>query len=405
MMHRLRQLSLTGLVVFTALILAFGIAMLYSTTAGAVGESIIKRQVIWIIMGLAGGVAVNIVGYKRLGRYSPWLLLALALPLFYLASLFVASKLGVPNELLAKFPFTGSGAQRGSFRWLRFGSIGIQPSEFTKVALILFIGHYYSTNPRFIDSFKRGLLIPMGIVGFVIGLILLGGSLSLTAITAMMVLGMLFLVGLRLRWFLIFIAIGLGLLLAITYVSPERLERLTSYQYPELQAKGAGYQLWHAQLALGSGGLEGAGFNNSHMKQYGMPEAHTDFIMAIAGEELGFIGLCLVMLAYLCLMASALGISITAGSREGMFVGFGLGMSLGLHGFANLGVTSGFLPTTGVVAPLVSYGGSGMIATWIALGILISIARDAERENLETGQADPEPESDRPVLVRYPSKA
>jgi len=135
------------------------------------------------------------------------------------------------------------------------------------------------------------------------------------------------------------------------------------------------------------------------MKESYLPEAHTDFILAVAGEELGYLGLLGVVALYLLLMGSALAIAITAADREGVLIGFGLGLSLGLHAFANLGVVSGFLPTTGVTAPLISYGGSSMLSTWLGLGLLVAIARTA---HLEEHFEDELPETARPepVLVR-----
>ena len=153
------------------------------------------------------------------------------------------------------------------------------------------------------------------------------------------------------------------------------MKRLTgSWLNPEKHRKTSGYQLYHSHLALGSGGLDGVGFNRSRMKQAYLPEAHTDFIMSIVGEELGFLGLLAVMLIYLLLMGAA--------DRQGMLLGFGIGVSVGIHAFINLSVVSGLLPTTGVTAPLVSYGGSSMLITWVGIGILGNVARIGQNEDL-----------------------
>ena len=136
------------LLVSVALLSAFGIAMLYSTTAFRHGEFYLTRQFIWIVAGGAAAIAVNLVGYRRLGRWSPWLVLGAALPLMYLAGAHALDIAGVPNSILGKLPLVGQGATKGAWRWLRAGPISVQPSEFAKIAIILFLARYYSANPR-----------------------------------------------------------------------------------------------------------------------------------------------------------------------------------------------------------------------------------------------------------------
>lgn len=399
MLNAVRRTAPFCLLVAVTLLSAFGIAMLYSTTADTYGERILTRQVVWMVTGAGLALAVNVVGYRRLGRWSVWILLAVALPLLYLVLGHVLDRLGVPDSILGRMPFT-EGAINGSWRWLKIGPFSVQPSEFAKVAIILYLTHYYSSNPRYLDDFRKGLCLPLGIVGGVIVLVLLGGSLSITAITGMVVMGLLMVVGIRLRYFLIFVSIGMMLLMGVIMTSPERLERLTTFRQPELHRQDEGYQLFHSQLALGAGGWRGVGFNRSHMKELYLPEAHTDFIMAIVGEELGYAGILGVILLYLLLLVSAFAISVSAADREGTLLAFGIGLSLGLHAFANLGVVSGFLPTTGVTAPLISYGGSSMVSTWIGLGLLVNVAREA----LYADEWQDEPqvvERNPPPLVRY----
>ncbi len=404
LMNALRRIAPYGLMMTVALLTAFGIAMLYSTTAHMAAERLLTRQFIWIVGGVCGACAINLVGYRRLGRWSLWLLLAVAVPLCLLALghalEIVLKKAGISSAWLGSIPIIGSGARGGAWRWLDFGPFTVQPSEFAKILLILFLAHYYSANPRYVDDWRRGLLRPLALVGGVLVVVLLGGSLSITAITGSVVLAMLFVAGIRLRYFLIFVVAGLALLLAVTYVSKERLGRLTTYRNPELYAKKGGYQLYHSQLALGSGSWRGVGFNRSTMKEYYLPEAHTDFILAIVGEELGYFGLLTVIVLYLLLMGFAFAIGITAADREGMLLGFGVGFSLGMHGFANLGVVSGLLPTTGVTAPLISYGGSSMLATWLGIGLLIGVARVASQPG-EIQEVTIEPIHRDPVLVTY----
>lgn len=378
------RLRLPTLLLFlsVSLLAGFGVVMLYSTTAAQFDERMLKLQIMWIGLGLVAASALYLLDYRVLTRYSPWILGAIALPLGYLALLHLMYRLHIAPELVQHAPFV-KGAINGAFRWLTIGGRTVQPSEYAKVAIILFMAWYYGGNPRYVESVKMGLLKPMFAVGAVTALILLGGSLSITVITGTVVMAMLFIAGIRVRWFLLIILVGLSVVLGALHISPERMERITSFKDPEAYAQTSGYQLWSSQLAMGSGHLTGVGFNQSRMKQAYLPEAQTDFILAIVGEELGFVAIAGVVALYLLLLASAYVISAQAPDRTGLLLAFGVGTAIALHAFVNLGVVSGFLPTTGVTAPLISYGGSSMVVTWICIGILGSIARVAQKEQLE----------------------
>jgi cell division protein FtsW len=374
----IRRHAPTVLFIGIAILTLVGIAMLYSTTSGTAGERLVKRQVIYILLGISMAVVVSRLDYRMIGRYSTVLLILISIPLLYLAALFLMYKLDlVPSEILKKAPLTKGGDTKGAFRWLSLGPVNAQPSEFAKIVLIVFLANYYMTNHRYAGHFKRGVLYPMLIVGPIAAAILLSGSLSITAITCAVVMGILFVAGVRLRYFLLFAAIGAALFGAVLKASPERMSRMTTYKEPEKHRQSDTYQLYHSQLAISLGGISGAGFNKSRMKEYYLPESHTDFILAIVGEELGFVAVLSIMLLYMAVMGAAFLISADAVDREGMLLAFGVGLSIGLHAFANMGVVSGFLPTTGVTAPLISYGGSSMIVTWVGIGLLASVARIA----------------------------
>ena len=273
-----------------------------------------------------------------------------------------------------------SGPTKGSFRWLRLGPISLQPSEFAKPILILFLADHFARSARYIQEFKRGFLIPMGIAGGVIALILLGKNLSISVITSVVVAGLAFVAGVRMRYLAALAALGVVAVIALVKIDPERMSRLTVFRNPEAHQQGEGYQLWTSQLAMGSGGLRGMGFTNSRMKQFYLPEAHTDFIVAIVGEELGFLAVSVLILAYGLLMAAAFWIAALASDRQGILLSVGIGLSLGLHAFVNIGVVSGFGPTTGVTAPFLSYGGSSMLNSLLCVGLLLSVSRTSERE-------------------------
>ena len=219
-------------------------------------------------------------------------------------------------------------------------------------------------------------------VGFVLiaGLIFAGKSMSVTVITSAVAMAIFFVAGVRLRYLAAIGFLGLAGIGFIAINSPERVERFTTFRNPEVYKQTGGYQLWNGQLALGSGGMKGLGFTNSRMKNAYLPEAHTDFILAVVGEELGYLSLLFVALGYMLFLGLALYIAHHAKDTAGMIIASGVGFAITGHAFVNMGVISGFGPTTGVTAPFLSYGGSSMISALIAIGLLWSISRSSEKD-------------------------
>ncbi len=163
----------------------------------------------------------------------------------------------------------------------------------------------------------------------------------------------------------------------------ERMERLASWRHPEVVQQEGGMQLWYSLLALGSGGIDGVGLGNSRLKRDYLPEKHNDFIISVLGEEFGYIGVCVVLLLYAGLVSSAFWIAILAQRNQLLMLSaVGFGLLIGCHAFINIGVASGFLPTTGITAPFLSYGGSSMIVSLVTIGLLMSVATTAERQEL-----------------------
>ena len=372
--------TLVLLLTVVTILSIFGLVMLYSTTAAIYGEQKLTYQLVWTVVGIAVALLIHKLDYRRLGAASHVLLFLVTVPLIYLAVIHVLARSGVAESALSGLPLIGDGPTKGTYRWLKIGNRTIQPSEFAKLVIILYLARYYGTNPRYVRSLRKGLLRPMAIVGFVIVAILLGGSLSVTVITGCVVTTLLFIAGIRLRYFVALSAIGLLLIMVVVKISPVRASRFVSYRNPEKYKQTSGYQLYSSQLALGSGYWFGKGFNQSRMKEYYLPESHTDFIMAIVGEELGFSAILVVSTLYLLFVGAAFLIGGLAVDREGMLLACGIGVTIGLHSFINIGVVSGFVPTTGITAPLVSYGGSNMLMTWAAVGFLASIVRITQQE-------------------------
>ena len=352
-------------------IVFFGLIVLYSTSYSVQGSSFFYKQMMWVGIGSVGFAAVIFFGYRAISNASIFLLLICA------------------AMLLAALRFK---AINGAHRWLILGPISLQPSELFKVVLVLFMARFLSKRTREIEnaSFKK-VMLPCGlIVGPVILLVMAGKDLGTTVLLLTLFFAMLFVAGVRLRYILPIFLLGPPLLFElIRRFSPERLSRITSFRNPELFQKTDGYQLWNSLLALGSGNWFGVGFTESRLKLKYLPEAHTDFILAIVGEELGFVAILAVLTAYLILLYAGARIACKASSRQGMLVAFGMVSFIGLQAFINVGVVCGALPTKGMPAPMISYGGSSLVACMLAVACVFSVALDNSypgyAENLRAG--------------------
>ena len=365
--------ALGGLLLLTTVLVVFGLTMLYSAsyllhsaTHGQVGFEFFKKQLLWVVLGGFAAIAVVVIGYRKLASWSP-ILMWISFGLLLIARFF--------------FP-----AVKGGNRWLRFGGVTIQPSEFAKIAIILFVAHYCSEyRHTFYRIKERHGLLQLAIpVAAVTGAILLGKDFGTTLLSVATTSLALFAAGLYLRYMLI--PLGAVALMGayICLFDRVRLARILHFMNPEAQKSGKTYQLWHSLMALGSGKWFGRGFMNSRMKADRLPEAHTDCILSIVGEELGFVGIVVVILLYTLWGFFALRIALYAGNRLGAIMAFALTCSVTLQAAINIAVISGSIPTKGMPAPFFSYGGSNVIACLIAVGLLASIAIDT----LEPGYAE-----------------
>ena len=357
-----KEAALPELVVFSSfaiMITLFGLIILYSSTFVTHGSYYFTKQLTWMFIGLIGCIGTIVIGSRRLSNWS-------MLMLFGLAGLLVVALFCKPIN--------------GARRWIHFGGMALQPSELGKVVITLFMAKYLSSNTRAIESRPFwGVLIPTAIlVGPVIGLVLLGGDLGTTVLLGSLYLLMLFVAGVRLRYILPFAFVLTPIsLIVIKLFDPMRWSRLTVFKNVEFYKEDAGYQLWHSLLALGSGSWEGLGFTESRMKLKYLPECHTDFILSIVGEELGFITLFAVIIAYLTFLYVGLRISVRARTRQEMLIAFGMSIFIGMQALINIGVITAAFPTKGMPAPLISYGGSNLVACLIATACVASVAIDS----------------------------
>lgn len=273
----------------------------------------------------------------------------------------------------------------GAVRWIPFGPINFQPAELAKLAVICYFSSFYVRKFDEIRTSKWGFWRPAAILGLFGGLLILQPDLGSTVVLFVLTFSILFIMGARIFQFIFLGVSGALLFIMLVLTSEYRLKRVTSFMDPFADAYGDGYQLSNSQMAFGQGEFWGRGLGNSVQKLEYLPEAHTDFVMAVIGEEFGFIGIIGIVLLLCALTFRALKISREALVLEQRFKGFfafGIGVWIFIQGFVNLGVASGLLPTKGLTFPLVSYGGSSLVIMAIAIAVLIRIDHENRLERV-----------------------
>ena len=358
--HSRMVLALIGA---TVALTALGLVMVLSASSvssyAQYGSSFLffKRQAIYAIVGIAAMIVTSRM------RYGIWQKLALPL-------------LGVTTALLLLVLRPGSGTVAGgSARWIGVGPITIQPSELAKLAVIAFAATILTRKK---DRLHRPmhLLLPLApAVGFVCALIMAQPDMGTTLLIAASVMVVVFLAGARMRHLVTGTLLGGGLGLFLIMHSGYRKERWLSFLHPLADRTNAGYQLVQSLIALGSGGWFGVGLGMSRQKWMYVPNAHTDFIFSILGEELGLIGELVVLGLFGLLLYAGIRIAVRAPDGFGRLLAGGIVAWLGLQTLVNLGAVTGLLPITGVPLPLVSFGGSSLVVTLAAVGVLVSIGR------------------------------
>lgn len=289
--------------------------------------------------------------------------------------------------LLLLVPFIGTSVN-GAKRWISLGILNFQPAEFAKLALTCFLASYFTRRYDEVRSQHVSIFKPF-IVMLVLGcFLLLQPDLGSTVVLFIIMSGMLFIVGAKILQFVGLIALGGILFVWLVLTASYRLKRFTGFLEPFKDPYGTGFQLTNSLIAFGRGEITGEGLGNSIQKLDYLPEAHTDFIMAIIGEEFGFIGIFIVILLLGLLIFRAMKIGRESLMLEQRFRGFfalGIGFWIFFQGFVNLGMALGMLPTKGLTFPLVSYGGSSIIIMSATIGILLRI--DHENRLFRIGQA------------------
>ncbi|HEX2953476.1 MAG TPA: putative lipid II flippase FtsW [Bacillota bacterium] len=264
---------------------------------------------------------------------------------------------------------------KGAHRWIKFGFISLQPSELAKISVILFIAHYLSEIGNGVKKLWQGVIIPLVYTSIVGGLIMLEPDFGTTLSVFMIFFAMLFAAGMRMIHFSLMGALAVVAAIVAIKMEPYRLRRLGN---PMNDPKGAGWQIVNSIMALGSGGLFGLGFGRSRQKFFYLPEAHTDYIFAIIGEETGLLGTLTVLALFLLLAWRGYRAAMTASDDYGCLLAIGITSYIVFQALLNMAVVTAMLPTTGITLPLVSNGGTSLCITLFSLGILLNISKGGE---------------------------
>lgn len=274
----------------------------------------------------------------------------------------------------------------GATRWVSLGIFNLQVSELAKIALIIYAAGYLVRRGDEVRTTVQGFLKPLGVLMVLAVLLLAQPDFGALVVLGTTLLGMLFLAGVRLWLFALLVAMATGALALLAITSPYRMERLTTFMNPWADPFNSGFQLTQALIAFGRGDWFGVGLGGSVQKLFYLPEAHTDFLFAVLAEELGLFGALGVILLFVFVVWRAFVIGRAAaqvGAHFGAYLAYGIAMLIGIQAFINLGVNMGVLPTKGLTLPLMSYGGSSMLITCIAIGLLLRV----DRENRRGGQS------------------
>lgn len=266
-------------------------------------------------------------------------------------------------------------AINGAHRWIRIGPVSIQPMEFVKIALALYLAWFMSSKQDLVRTFSRGVIPPFAVTGLFCFLLLLQPDFGSAVVLAGILFFMCIAGGTRFLYIFLALALACAGALALAIAEPYRLRRLLAFMDPFQDAHNTGYQLVQSLLAIGSGSFFGVGIGASRQKMFYLPEAHNDFIMAVLAEEMGFLGVSIVMLLFALLFWRCYRIIMGQSNLRDRFTAFALTIILLMGSVMNLAVVMGVAPPKGVPMPLLSYGGSNLVATMLCIGLLLNFSR------------------------------
>ncbi|HJT19931.1 MAG TPA: putative lipid II flippase FtsW [Nitrospira sp.] len=364
------------LLLVTLTLALLGLVMVFSASAIVAGnrfqdpEFFLKRQVAWLGFGFLLMHLISRIDYSLWKKLSIPILLCMSVLL-----------------VMVLVPGIGMAA-KGARRWLRAGPISIQPAEMVKLVTVMYLAAYLTKKADKVTMFRSGLVPALVVIGVLCGLVLLEPDLGTVVVIGLVAVGMLFLAGARLPHL-----VGLGLcaipaVLVLVLGSSYRRQRLMTFLAPWKDASDAGFQITQSFLAFGSGGPFGVGLGEGKQKLFFLPEAHTDFVLALVGEELGLAGTASVIVLFAIFVWRGFLISARARMPFGKFLGLGITLLIGLQALVNAAVVTGLLPTKGLTLPFVSYGGSSLVVSFVGVGMLLSISRDRHAGGSKGGRGE-----------------
>lgn len=352
----------TSLFIAIVLILVtLGVLILASASSAKYEDAnyFVKRQLIWLALSFCAATVAARVDYRR------YQLIAVPLAAFSVLTLILVRIKGIGHEI------------NGSWRWFKIGPLTVQPSEIAKLAIIILFSWWLARNQRRIDELKRGILIPFGLLACFALPIIVEPDFGTTMLVSAVVVCMMFLGGASIGPMLLIGLSGLLGIIVMIFQNPERMSRILAFLDPQKYEQDKAYQLVNSWRAFAGGDLWGVGFGNSIQKYNYLPEAHTDFIFPIIGEELGLIASLVVVLLYIVLFALGLRIAFNARDDFGRFIAYGITLMISIQALINFAVVTGCVPTKGLALPFISYGGSSLVISGVMIGILVNIAHSS----------------------------
>ena len=276
--------------------------------------------------------------------------------------------------ILVLIPGIGS-IRNGSRSWFGIGGLGIQPSEFAKLGLIIFTAKYLASNQKNMRDVKKGALPIFLVIGIFFLLIMLEPDFGTAMVIALTLIALIFISGLKISFFIKLGILGLAGIVGLIVVAPYRMARIISFLNPWSDPLGSGYQIIQSLYAIGPGGLLGQGFLNSRQKHFYLPEPQTDFIFSIISEEFGFLGVVIVCSFFFFIFYRMLRISLRSNDLFQKYLVFGLAFGIFIQAALNLAVVVGLIPVTGVTLPFFSYGGSSLLISMLSVGLALNVSR------------------------------
>jgi cell division protein FtsW len=346
-----------------AALVGLGLIMIFSASSATAARSFhdvtyfLKRQLLWLAIGLVAGIATYRIDYRKLA--------GIARPLFLLNLVLL---------ILVLIPHVGV-ASNGARRWLGISALSIQPSEFAKLTLVLYLASVLAKSGGTVRDLRRGLF-PLATLALIYGgLVLMEPDMGTTTLLVMTAFTMFYAAGARISHLLLLTVAMLPPAAVAVLHSDYKRARVLAFLDPWKDPQNTGFHIVQSLLALGSGGVFGLGLGVSRQKFFWLPEPYTDFIFAILGEELGLIGAIAVVALFVILAYRAIRIAVAAPDRFGFFVAVGCTATIVIQAFVNIGVVTSSWPVTGVPLPFVSFGGSSLVVNIVAVALLINIGR------------------------------